>query len=293
VASLNGFSAPRTTFGTHSFNNQISQGEDDTICGIWILPSRINHSCLGNCERSFIGDMQIVRASQDLPANTELSFPYKGFSPTDTYEETQKVLSGWGFTCDCLLCRERKLTTEQMILKRNALRRELEATLIKDMGESSNDSAIGSILLTEGPGLLKQIKATYPETQGSVRVALSDGYFAIGHMLLAHNRPREAAEVTIKGLEALGYDIIACPPQSGTRKLEIRRWGQSEDDTVVAFMQLQKAYMIIAPELSAKANRYARTAYSICYGSDVTIEKVYPKLGRVAVMTEMMARWVS
>jgi len=42
--------------------------------GIWIISSYINHSCISNCRRSFIGDMQIIRATQDLHADTELVF---------------------------------------------------------------------------------------------------------------------------------------------------------------------------------------------------------------------------
>jgi SET domain-containing protein len=43
-------------------------------CGVWPLASYINHSCFSNVRRSFIGDMMIVRATQDLRANTELLF---------------------------------------------------------------------------------------------------------------------------------------------------------------------------------------------------------------------------
>lgn len=45
-------------------------------CGIWTLASYTNHSCYSNASRSFIGDMMVVRASQDLAPNTELTFWY-------------------------------------------------------------------------------------------------------------------------------------------------------------------------------------------------------------------------
>lgn len=41
--------------------------QDSSICGVWVLAARINHSCIGNCSRSFIGDMQIIHATCDLP----------------------------------------------------------------------------------------------------------------------------------------------------------------------------------------------------------------------------------
>lgn len=52
-----------------------AQHQPPEASGVWILASYINHSCLGNCCRSFIGAMQIVRATEDLPPGTELVFP--------------------------------------------------------------------------------------------------------------------------------------------------------------------------------------------------------------------------
>ncbi|KAI1130113.1 hypothetical protein F5Y10DRAFT_276360 [Nemania abortiva] len=269
VISLNCSYSPRTDHGIRVFKNMIER--DVATCGIWVLASRINHSCLGNCRRSFIGDMQIVRACQDLAAGTELLSSYHSLAFTGTYEETQEILSNWEFVCDCSWCLDRKSTTKEMLQKR--------LNLLKDIPAAMLEAIEGKPMqLAEMPKLLERAESTYIKSEGAVRPELLVGYFTLAKTHITLNRPRDGAEAAIKGLEALGYDIVACPPQNGEEKLEIRRWGYFEDVGVVAFTQLHAAYKIIAPELCAKAKQYARILYSIRTGTDTTFDDVFPEL---------------
>ncbi|RYC54885.1 hypothetical protein CHU98_g11326 [Xylaria longipes] len=250
VISFNCFGAARTTYGASSFSGAKLNPVEHTSCGLWLLASRINHSCIGNCERTFIGDMHLVRACQDLAAGTELRFPYRSFSPSATYDEIQKSTREWGFACDC------------------------RAVLGKVMGNPVVDPA----LLAKIPRLLKQVDTTYPKREGAVHPEVADIHFLLGYLLLSLNRPNDGAEAIIKGLEAFGFDIVACPPQSGNKKLEIRRWGLVDSGSVRALLRLHEAYKTIAPELCPKAKHYAKIIYSICTGTDVTIGDVFPEL---------------
>lgn len=58
-----------------------------TTSGIWMLISHINHICMSNCRRSLIGDMQIVRATKDLEAGTELVLWYQKPRQFQSYDE--------------------------------------------------------------------------------------------------------------------------------------------------------------------------------------------------------------
>ncbi|TVY83563.1 hypothetical protein LSUE1_G003604 [Lachnellula suecica] len=84
----------------HKYTEQHQKGSGTT--GIWILASYINHSCNPNCRRSFIGDLQIVRAARDMAANTEIMFPYIDGEEPGTLNK--KLSKGWRFQCDCALC---------------------------------------------------------------------------------------------------------------------------------------------------------------------------------------------
>jgi len=84
------------------------------ITGLWLKSSLINHSCDPTCRRSFLGDLQIIRAARDLPAGTELTFSYLGTvgkAPEDSRSLNKRLLDGWGFECSCPICVEdRELT---------------------------------------------------------------------------------------------------------------------------------------------------------------------------------------
>lgn len=71
--------------------------------GFWIHASYINHSCLPNTVRTFIGDVHFLRATRDIEAGEELTHQY--ISPEIDIDDRQKKYSGtWGFRCDCKLC---------------------------------------------------------------------------------------------------------------------------------------------------------------------------------------------
>ncbi len=72
VVTLNSFGGSISSRASHLASSESISGHSS---GVWAMAAIINHSCLGNCRRSFISDMQIIRAAQDMPSNTELFFP--------------------------------------------------------------------------------------------------------------------------------------------------------------------------------------------------------------------------
>ncbi|KAG4219519.1 hypothetical protein PC116_g32002, partial [Phytophthora cactorum] len=159
-------------------NNDGGEMEDrsakHTTCGIWPIASRINHSCVKNCRRSFIGDMQIVRANQDLEAGTELLFEYCQPGPHEAYEEAQKRFKTWGFVCECARCLNKKATPKKVLEERRALSARLAALI---------QLAPSLTRMKQGMALLKELEKTYivnPIIRPVLRVELPDAYFALG-----------------------------------------------------------------------------------------------------------------
>ncbi|THY25749.1 hypothetical protein D6D01_04930 [Aureobasidium pullulans] len=71
--------------------------------GVWPVAARMNHSCLFNASRGFVGDFMIVRASKDILQNEEVTVM---FCPAyGNFEQLQQNLEGWGICCDCRLCK--------------------------------------------------------------------------------------------------------------------------------------------------------------------------------------------
>lgn len=240
-------------------------------CGIWLLASRINHSCIGNCERSFIGDMQIIRAVKDLDADTELSFGYRAPQALESYEDVQKVLGNWGFICTCELCASRKMTSRSTLQSRKKLFMDL-------------DNYLGGPGKTNIPGakrVLKQLEKTYPVMGPNVaRLELFGPYFALGAALLSVDKPADALSMLVEGLEALGFSINARVPTDSVKTpvFQIMRWGLTIDYTPWAFFQIFLVYERLAPELCALAKRYTGIAYSILLGEEETLCDEFPEL---------------
>ncbi|KAM5520401.1 tpr domain protein [Fusarium oxysporum f. sp. phaseoli] len=273
ITSLNCFGAPRTSresFLQLTSSSRDMTGDKDfkyTTSGIWLLASRINHSCVGNCRRSFIGDMQIVRAARDLPADTGLFFCYRLPVRFETYQEAQKGLNHWGFTCDCELCLLKKVTSRSVLQRRKVLTDDLHRLL----DHPALDSGAKAIRL------MKVLEKTYPRNNDcAIRLELWEPYFAFGAHLLENNQLNIAAKMILKGLEALGHSIVACPPDDITDRprLEVQRWGVANDAVPWAFHNLAYVYRQLAPELCLAAEHYAEVSYAMVVGEKETWPEV-------------------
>lgn len=75
--------------------------------GLWVRAARINHSCVPNTEKEFVGDMMLVRAKRPISAGEEILHSY--VDETSTYKARKEALmTTWGFECGCGLCERQK-----------------------------------------------------------------------------------------------------------------------------------------------------------------------------------------
>ena len=72
-------------------------------CGLWILPSLINHSCCPNTRINIIGDFMFVRNMRPVAKGEEISVSYVDIN-LPMAERAAKISAGWGFTCACERC---------------------------------------------------------------------------------------------------------------------------------------------------------------------------------------------
>ncbi|KAI1773666.1 hypothetical protein F4818DRAFT_97598 [Hypoxylon cercidicola] len=288
IIELNCFGAPRSSCkSTMAVLNDERKCEPDahSTCGIWPLASRINHSCVTNCRRSFIGDMMIVRATEDMKAGTELRFQYQLPDPNETFEETQKKLKGWGFRCDCAMCLDKKRTPPSTLRERHSLYESRKPGL-RPGGPMAQ--------ITRAAKVAENLEKTYAGRQDTSpplpRLELWDTYLSLGGALCEKGRLAEGLEMLIKALEALGFVVVACPPRdtgssskkkkkktTTTTMLEIKHWGSVNDYVVDLLSEIFQVYSRLAPELCETVKEYAGVAYSICVGEKETIGRRYPE----------------
>ncbi|KAK7911681.1 hypothetical protein PG985_014162 [Apiospora marii] len=310
---VNSFSAPRTARANFravalqigEIKDRISHGTS----GIWIMASYLNHSCVGNCRRSFIGDMHIIRATRDIPPGTELFFNYRQGEASTSHAETQRIFKNWGFQCDCALCLAKMATSDGTLKRRKELLSQLKYIVRRSVDPRSIDTQ-------RALAVLEKIESTYetpvrmapstvdPGSAGTPpaqiitpRLELWDPYFGLGSHLLNMGKKAEAVRVTCKGLEALGFVITATPPSggvggksnkkkagnstsdsvSGAGQLVVESWGMIVDYVVPAFLTLFRAYEATVPDLAHKAREYAATAYSMLVGENETFYDEIPE----------------
>ncbi|KAH8753102.1 hypothetical protein F5883DRAFT_691147 [Diaporthe sp. PMI_573] len=265
--ALTGHRAPRDGL---SIFKEIIFGEEQGVqmcantSGVWAVMSHMNHSCISNVRNTFIGDMQIVRATRDFESGAEVFISYKEPKNFESYDDAQKRFSGWNFTCDCALCLTRKATSDQMLQKRRSLAKEFS---------QFTRNGIQGFDFVAAQRTLDRLNKTYTATEkepGTVRFELWEPRHVLGALYTETGRPFEAVEEILKGLEALGFIISASPRRGVTKsskpELRIIQWGLGHSFPVDAFRLLLRSYKTIAPENVPAARRYMETAYTIFVG---------------------------
>jgi hypothetical protein len=100
IRRINCFSAPTRS---SDLLNQPPNANPELRNGFWTHASYINHSCLPNAIRTFIGDLRFLRAARDIAAGEEITNQYVA-PDIDIDERKEKLRTTWGFECDCRLC---------------------------------------------------------------------------------------------------------------------------------------------------------------------------------------------
>ena len=273
--SLNVFGCPRTSRESHWDTAQQEQKEKGYhTCGVFIRASYINHSCCGNARRSFIGDMQIVRATCDLPSGSEITFPYTIPDRNHTYEERQKGLQNWGFNCTCAICEDQKATKKGVIRKR--------ADLLKDLTSAFGTGADPN--LPKAERILSALEKTYSAPARIVpRLALWDPYLLLTRCYQLRNEHEKTVQTAWKVLESQGFVIKREIATSISSPFVVEHWGLVNDHLVEAWVHLWAAYAHVAPSLCEKVEECAKIAYKLCVGEDVTFDEGYGKMAREAM----------
>ncbi|KAJ5811052.1 hypothetical protein N7447_010568 [Penicillium robsamsonii] len=273
IILLNGFGCPLSSRESHI---SCCKGDDDTAkkankqfhsSGVWLMASHINHSCVSNARRSFIGDMMIVRASKNLPPNTEITFWYK--SPISSDPKEFPNLQHWGFKCDCILCQETLSASSSVLSNRNRI--------LADLRRLFKASKINLRKIEEK---LSTLAGTYSRPASEVpHLTLDSPYLSLAAIYASSRKREKSVEFGLKALESLGFIIEGGNlPRVSDVPLVVKQWGLMNDGVVGCWMILCSAYQELAPTLASQAEGYARVSYRICVGEDETFDKTYSRL---------------
>jgi hypothetical protein len=238
-------------------------------CGIWPLASYINHSCHSNARRAFIGDLMVVRATRDLPPDTEIHFWYHA-PIAEENDARQKKFEQWGFRCDCAMCQDDQIT------KRNVLnsRKQQRAKVLRHFkaGLKANLREIESTIV-------EMEKQYIQQASKAPRLHVWDLHLRLAQMYMQRMEPAKAINSALKSLSSLGYIIEGGNlPYTPGSPMVIKQWGLFMDHSVECWGILCGAYQLVAPDLTTQAVHYAKLSYRVCVGEDETFEETHRNL---------------
>ncbi|KAK2861444.1 hypothetical protein FQN49_004187 [Arthroderma sp. PD_2] len=128
----------RNAFGP----GQQSENEDisNASTGLWIRAAYINHSCVSNAKKDYIGDLMILRATRPIPAGEEITHSYDESSDYDA--RTAALQRTWGFKCRCKLCAAEEADGPDLQKQRQKLEKEINTFMQKENAQQAKKVAI-------------------------------------------------------------------------------------------------------------------------------------------------------
>ncbi|KAK3942908.1 hypothetical protein QBC46DRAFT_379061 [Diplogelasinospora grovesii] len=146
IMSRNAF-GPGSQFGEEG-------GVQNASTGLWIHAAYINHSCIANAKKEYIGDLMVLRAITPIKAGEEI---FHSYDESSDYEARQEALmTTWGFECNCALCEVEKEDSPAVRKKRRDL-----ATEADEFVEREHWSGAKRITIVKAQRLAKAIEETY------------------------------------------------------------------------------------------------------------------------------------
>ncbi|KAK2693556.1 hypothetical protein QWA68_007015 [Fusarium oxysporum] len=164
----------------------------------------IDNNNTNTCRRSFIGDMQIIRATQDMSAGTKLLLSYRTPFAFESYAQVQKHLSTWGFKCACDLCKSRSKEDKAALEKRRKICHEASDLLKTEVLQFN---------FAKARTVLKQLEKTYNgKSANKVGLELSELCFGMSDRYTDSGMHADFVRMIVKSLESLGFVIVAYVP---------------------------------------------------------------------------------
>lgn len=143
---------------THSASTSLDKEQ-----GLFIHGSQMNHSCMPNTDRAFLGDLLIVHASRTIQAGEQLFGSRTQLF--DDYEQTKIYLGGTPKGhCECGICvAEQQTSSEQRVIRRETLASVAAFCATVNSLSKLTPKAQLENMVKKGVHLAKKLSATYDD----------------------------------------------------------------------------------------------------------------------------------
>jgi tetratricopeptide (TPR) repeat protein len=136
------------------------QTEDEDVSnastGLWVRAAYVNHSCVPNAKKDYVGDLMLLRATRRINAGEEITHGYDESSDYDA--RTAALDRTWGFKCKCALCAAEEADGSALRKQRLELQNEANAFI-----QGENPSQASKLTINRAKRLQQALKDTYNE----------------------------------------------------------------------------------------------------------------------------------
>ncbi|USW58215.1 Putative SET domain, tetratricopeptide-like helical domain superfamily [Septoria linicola] len=150
----------RNAFGPGAISNGGNYGEEDVrtaSTGLWITAAYVNHSCLSNAHKEYVGDLMILRATKDIKEGEEITHTYSEVADYDA--RAAALMTTWGFECQCKLCEAERQDGKELRDKRQELAGEAAAFMERE----NSPKTAKRLSVAKAEKIAKSLNETYDE----------------------------------------------------------------------------------------------------------------------------------
>ncbi|TDZ21194.1 putative protein lysine methyltransferase SET6 [Colletotrichum orbiculare MAFF 240422] len=132
------------------------EGARNASTGLWVWAAYINHSCVANARKEYVGDLMVLRAARPIRKGDEI---FHSYDESADYEARQRALATtWGFECGCELCGAEKTDDEKLRRRRRTLVDEAD-----DFINTTHWTNAKRIAIAKAQRFARDIDATYED----------------------------------------------------------------------------------------------------------------------------------
>lgn len=264
IRRMNCFSAPRSTVE----DTRPSVPEGRMAKGLWVHASYMNHSCVANTMRSFVGDVLVSRAARDVEEGEELFHQYVPVKAVSDIRNRQ-FKDGWGFECGCALCAGERKSSEEMLAKRKEKLAAVETLCNKKL---PGRELIPDVTIRHVDRLAKQLEELHEKEvyEGLPRLTLIYPCNWLIGAHRGHKNHRKVIKYAIKVLRNFGFRV---PEEEGAEWDPREVFTKSGDATlmaihvVAALRRLAEAYEALGKkEMADRCVEAAQFGYMVVTG---------------------------
>ncbi|KAK1050134.1 hypothetical protein LTR74_017120 [Friedmanniomyces endolithicus] len=256
-------------------------------CALFTHASLINHSCLSNASRVFIGDAILLRATKDIPKGDEILQAY--VSPTlDVKARQDRMNLIWNFTCSCALCKAETREPEDLRQRRAAVVEEADR-LAHDINTHLVDASQRDGIIRRAERLHARLKATFASKiwDGLPRASMSRVQTALAGVYCFRKEYPRCRGMIVEAFDCLGWVLKIDKVGTTAREVMAPKAGYATCVVEEMVWMLATAYRMLSESkkdrvLAEQVRELARTIYVALNGVEMGIDKIDVELGDCA-----------